>query len=96
MTKYDIRIYPEARDQLVWHAGFLRNVSEDAAERFIKSFTEAIKTLEEMPNRCPVFMEVYRRLIFEKRYMIIFRIDGETVFVEYVLDQRQDHRFIFS
>lgn len=96
MTKYDIRIFPEAREQLIWHACFLRNVSEDAAERFIKSFSDALKTLEEMPKRCPVFMEVYRRLIFEKRYMIVFRIDGETVFVEHVIDQRQDYRWLFS
>ncbi len=55
-----------------------------------------------MPYRCPRISyeympdRKYRSLLFEKRYLIIYQILGETVFIDYVLDCRQDYDWILN
>jgi plasmid stabilization system protein ParE len=85
---------------LVQHAGFLAQVNESAAERLTEEFVKRAKTLETMPERCPLLFaghvpeRKYRKLIFEKHYMLIFRIVGDNVFVDAMVDCRQDYAWL--
>ena len=53
-----------------------------------------------MPQRCPwlkgeyIPRNVYRFILFEKRYMLIFQIVDHTVYAEYVVDCRQDYGWL--
>ncbi|MCM1544984.1 MAG: type II toxin-antitoxin system RelE/ParE family toxin, partial [Ruminococcus sp.] len=33
----------------------------------------------------------YRFVVFEKRYMLLFQIQDDTVYIDYILDCRQDY-----
>ena len=63
---------------------------------------ENIKSLEEMPYRCPSFDKVnlpyqkYRYLLFSN-YALVFVIDEENgnIYVDYILDTRKDYGWLF-
>jgi plasmid stabilization system protein ParE len=96
IEKYKVVIQDPATEMLVQHTRFLAQISEPAAKRLIKEFRTKAKTLETMPQRCPWLYvpglpeHKYRKLIFEKSYMLVFQIVGNKVFVDAMADCRQD------
>ncbi len=101
-NKYTVIVSEKARQMLGTHASFLYYVSRSAAERLVDSFVKAANSLDTMPQRCPWFnneifpRNAYRFILFEKRYMLLFQIQDSNVYVDYVLDCRQDHRLLFQ
>lgn len=99
-NKYRIIVSDRAGHMLTAHAAFLAEVSPKAAEKLVVSFQAAANSLDENPQRYPwlksknIPLNTYRFLIFEKRYMLIFQIRDNNVFVEYVLDSRQDYSWL--
>ena len=91
MQKYLIHISEIAKQMLHSHATFLEQVSESAGERLVTSFVDAAKSLESMPERCSWYKgnyvprNLYRCLLFEKRYALIFQVEETTVYVDYVI-----------
>ncbi len=53
-----------------------------------------------MPFRCPWLTaeylpaNKYRYLIFEKRYLMIYQVRDNTVYVDYVVDCRRDYGWL--
>lgn len=101
-NKYTVIVSDQAAQMLVSHAAFLVQVSPKAAKRLTSSFKQAAESLESMPQRCPwltgeyIPKNTYRFILFEKRYMIIFQIVDNTVFVDYVVDCRQDYSWMIQ
>lgn len=99
-NKYTVIVSEQATQMLVSHAAFLAQVSPKAAKRLTASFEQAAKSLESMPQRCPwltgeyIPKNMYRFILFEKRYMIIFQIADNTVYADYVVDCRQDYSWL--
>ena len=97
---YEVIISQRATRMLVSHVSFLANVSREAATRLVTDFREKAKSLEQMPNRCPwliaefIPQNKYRYLIFQKRYLMIFQVKDNTVYVDYVVDTRQDYGWL--
>jgi len=82
------------------HVYFLAKVNADAAKSPRKKIMEEIRSLEQMPERFPYLDEDdrrsgYRKMIVPDWYMIIYLVIGDTVFIEYILDGRQDHSWLF-
>ena len=100
-NKYPVIFSNRAAQMLVSHAAFLAQVNEPAAERLVAAFEEAAGSLEQMPHRCPCLLgeyiprNIYRYLIFQKQYMLIFQIKDDTVYIDYVIDGRQDYQWLF-
>lgn len=70
--KYNVIVAPEALAMLSEHVGFLANVSVKAAKQFQTDCFKNIKSLEEMPYRCPSFDKV--NLPSQKsRILIVFK-----------------------
>lgn len=96
-NKYQVIVSEKAAQMLVSHAAFLAQVSPKAAVRLTVEFEKTASSLEFMPHRCPRFASEYELknsyhyILFEKRYMLIFQILGNSVYVDYMLDCRQDH-----
>jgi hypothetical protein len=101
-NSYRVIISERATQMLVSHAAFLAQVSPEAAERLILEFKEAANFPENIPQRCPwltgeyIPRNVYRFIIFEKRYMIIFKIVDDIVYADLVVDFRQDYSWLIS
>ena len=94
-------IISEATAQmLVAHSRFLAQVSESAALQLIDEFNEKVKWLEEFPERNPWLCDpsisagIYLKLLLEKRYLIIYQVKGSTVFVDAIVDGRQDYGWL--
>lgn len=102
MDKYKIVVSTKATSMLVSHASFLAKVSVEAAERLTNEFEKSANSLSQMPQRNPWLIadyipkHQYRCLPFEKRYLIIYQIIDETVYIDYVLDCRQDYTWLLK
>ena len=101
LKRYLVHISDTAKQMLASHADFLDQVSEEAADRLVDSFIEATDSLETLPERCPWYKggfiphNVYRHLLFEDRYALIFQVNENVVSVDYVIDCRQDYSWLF-
>lgn len=99
-NKYTIIVSERAKQMLVSHAAFLAQTSVKAAQRLADSFEKTTNTLEFMLQRCAwltnefIPRNMYRYLLFEKRYMLIFQVKDNTVYVDYVIDCRQDYEWL--
>lgn len=100
---YSVVTSSEALAMLSEHIAFVANVNVQAAKRLREDCFSKIKSLEEMPYRCAVLEDTnfpykkYRYLIFEN-YALVFVVEEEsqTVYVDYILDTRQDYSWLFS
>lgn len=98
--RYDVVISDGATQMLVSHARFLAQVSEPSAFRLIEVFQEKAKSLEQFPERNPWLTDTlipsgkYRRLLLEKRYLLVYQIKESTVYVDAVVDTRQDYGWL--
>ena len=99
-NKYRVIVSARAAQMLVSHAAFLAQISPVAAERLTAEFEKAAKSSEQMPQRCLwlkseyIPRNVYRFILFEKRYMLIFQIADDVVYADYVVDCRQDYGWL--
>lgn len=88
--------------QLLKHVEFLARVSIPAAKAFRNAFAQLTEELEASPVRFPVETDpnlpsgVYRKALFFKRYKVLFSVDGNTVYVDAVIDCRQDTGRLYS
>ncbi len=98
--KYNVVISDETAQMLVLHARFLAQVSEVAAERLIEEFNEKARSLEKFPERNPWLADPlistgkYRKFLINKRYMLIYKIKGDAVYVNAMVDCRQDYSWL--
>jgi len=98
--KYTVIIQDPATEMLLSHTRFLAQVSETAAERLVEEFFRNAKTLEHMPDRCAwlvgdaIPLRKYRKLVFEKRYMLVFQIIEDEVYIDAMVDCRQDYSWL--
>ena len=102
MMQYKIIISPDAYQGIIDHAVFLANVSRSAATKFRKNIITDINSLKENPQRhsfckSPEMEDkIYRKMLSEKRYYIIYRIIESTVLVDFVIDCRQDYHWLLG
>lgn len=101
-SSYSVVVSERAAQMLVSHASFLANVNVEAANRLTSEFVETANSLRNMPQRHPwlrgdyIPRNTYRFALFEKRYMLIFQIVDNVVYVDYVVDCRQDYRWLLQ
>ena len=97
---YTVIISNEATQMLVSHTRFLAQVSENAALNLIAEFSKKAKSLEEFPDRNPWFSDPsipyqkYRKLLISNRYLLIYQVKRGTVYVDYIVDCRQDYGWL--
>lgn len=97
---YKVIITSTASDMLISHSRFIANVSEKAAMHFVEEFNKKTSTLEKFPERNPYIIDPlipegkYRKLVFLKRYLLIYQIKDENVYVDALLDCRQNYNWL--
>jgi len=98
--RYAVIISERAAGMLVTNARFLANVSEEAAQNLIRDFQTAATSLEVLPERnlwlidSALPINKYRKLLFGKRYLIIYQIKYDNVYLDYSLDCRQEYGWL--
>lgn len=99
-NKFQVIVSKRAARQLVEQAAFVAQLEERLAHQLVADFRRAADSLQSFPHRNPILRsdvfatEKYRKMLFGKWYLLIYQIKGERVFVEYVIDGRQDYQWL--
>lgn len=98
--KYKVIVSDRAKRMLGAHIRFIAQVNKDAASRKKKEIIAAIRSLNHMPQRFPFFEEAYippnkyHKMFIEKWYLVLYQIQDDTVYVEYIVDCRKDYNWL--
>ena len=94
---YQIILARRVDGMLLRYVSFLARASVPAAKKFRAGFAHLLERLEQNPMQFPVEEDLnlpsgqYRSALFAKRYKAVFMVEGSTVYLDAVLDCRQDH-----
>ena len=100
--KYKVIISDRARESLGLHLRFLAQASRPAAVKLKNRFLEEIRSLQEMPQCYPFFNEdyipvnKYHKLYVENWYLVLYQIRDDTVYVDWIVDCRQDYQWLLK
>ena len=98
--KYHVIISARAKEMLGMHLRFLAQVNKAAAVKLKTRIIEEIRALETMPQRYPFFNEnyipanKYHKLYIENWYLVLYQIKDDTVYVDWIVDCRQDYQWL--
>ena len=95
-----IHISERRQRQMCIRDRFIAQVNKDAASTKKKEIIAAIRSLNHMPQRFPFFEEAYippnkyHKMFIEKWYLVLYQIQDDTVYVEYIVDCRKDYNWL--
>lgn len=98
--KYKVIISDRAKRMLGTHIRFMAQVDKDAAAVKKKELVTAMRSLERMPQRFPFLEEPYipsnkyHKMFVEKWYLVLYQIQDDTVYVDFILDCRKDYSWL--
>lgn len=93
---YTVIISRRVDAMLLKHISFLARVSVPAAKKFRNDYAAILKRLADNPFQFPVETDLnlpegtYRKALFSKRYKAVFLIEGTAVYLDAVVDCRQN------
>ena len=97
---YKVKISEEAQRGLGNIVSYVALNSIQAARVLKKDLVAEISSLKLFPERTP-FLEgefipfnKYHKLVVRKNYLVIYQIKDDTVWVDYVIDCRQDYQWL--
>jgi len=100
--KYAVVVSDRAKRMLGAHVRFIARVDKAAAQETKKRLMAALRSLSQMPQRFPFLQEEYitpnqyRKMYVEKWYLVLYQVREDTVYVDYILDCRQDYGWLLS
>ena len=93
--EYTVIVDPAVNDRMFDHFEFLARVNESAAERLLDQLVDDMQSLERLPYRNPVFNRSYlksgkyRYMVSCEKYLIVYQIIDNTVFIDDIQDSRR-------
>ena len=100
MARYKVIVADRARKMIGVHVKFIAQVNRSAARETQKRLLAAIRSLAEMPERFP-FLDVdfvprnkYHKMFVENWYIVLYQIKDNMVYVDYIVDCRQDYSWL--
>jgi plasmid stabilization system protein ParE len=98
--QYKVIVSDRSRKLLVNHIRFRAQKSPFATRELKNKLMDSIRFLHQMPERFP-FLEAefippnkYHKMFVEKWYLILYQIKDQTVYVDYIVDCRQDYGWL--
>lgn len=98
--KYNVIISDKAKRMLGMHIRFIAQVDKEAAKSKKQQIMTAIRSLTKMPQRFPFLEEVYiprnkyHKMFIEKWYLVLYQIQDDIVYVDYIVDCRKDYSWL--
>lgn len=98
--RYKVIVSDKAKRMLGTHILFLARVNKEAAASKKKEIMAAMRSLSQIPQRFPFFEEMYvppnkyHKIFVQKWYLVLYQIQDDTVYVEYILDCRKDYNWL--
>jgi plasmid stabilization system protein ParE len=100
--KYKVIISDRAKQMLGEHIRFMAQVDKNVAKEKKNQIMNALRSLSQMPQRFPFFNEMYmaqnkyHKMFIEKWYLVLYQIQDDTVYVDYILDCRKDYSWLIK
>jgi len=100
MQRFKVEVSDRAKTMLGAHIKFLAQKNPASARDIKDKIITAIRSLSGMPERCPFFNSEfvphnkYHKLVVDNRYLILYQIKDSNVFVDYIIDGRQDYNWL--
>ena len=100
--QYKVIVSDRAKQMLGSHLRFLAQVNKEAAGKLKDRLLEQIGSLQEMPQRYPFFNEdyipanKYHKLFVENWFLVLYQIKDDTVYVDWIIDCRQDYGWLLK
>jgi len=100
VQQYKVEASDRAKTMLGAHAMFLAHKNPSAAREMKEKILSAIRSLSSMPERYPFFdgefvpRNKYHKMVVDNRYLILYQIKDSIVFVDYIIDGRQDYYWL--
>ena len=100
MQKYNVEIFDRAKSMLGAHVRFLAQKSPSVARNMKTRLLNAIRSLSAMLERNPFFdgefvpPNKYHKMVDDDRYLLLYQIRGGKVYVDYIIDGRQDYSWL--
>ena len=101
-SKYKVIVSDRAKRMLGTHIRFMAQVNKEAAAAKKKEIMAAMRSLKQMPQLFSYFEELYitpnkyHKMFIEKWYLVLYQIQDDTVYVEYILDCRKDYSWLIK
>ena len=98
---YNVVISDAALAMLDSHVEFLARAGKQAATDLMDATLDDIASLSQFPERFPLFESTfipdgsYRKMLSAKRYLILYEINENDVYVDYIVGYRQDYEWLF-
>ena len=100
MRRHKVVVSRHARRMIEESVYFLRQVSPDAARKLRDEIMSDIRGLEQMPERFPYLSldgkDGYRKMVVAGRYFVLYLLIHDTVYVEHVIDGRQNYEYLLQ
>ena len=100
MAQYKVIVSERTRQMLAGHVRFLAQKSPNAARKVKNEIVDAMRSLSKMPERFP-FLDnefippnKYHKMFVEKQYLILYQVKDQAVYVDYIVDCRQDYSWL--
>ncbi|MZQ97094.1 MAG: type II toxin-antitoxin system RelE/ParE family toxin [Acidaminobacter sp.] len=99
-VEYKVILSEAARQMLIEHIQFLAHEDVDAARRIKGVLLDSIRSLSCFPARHSYISadflpaNKYRKMVIEKRYLILYQVKEQIVFIDWIMDCRQDYRWL--
>ena len=99
--KYKVVVSTRADRSLVKHAKFVGCDSPVAAHKLVMDYYRLLRSIGANPFQFPMANNdadlamcpnIYRRCLLGKYHKILFRVDGQEVFIAIVLDSRSENQ----
>lgn len=100
--KYKVIISDRAKEMLGMHIRFLAQVNKSAATKLKNRLVGEMCSLQELPQRYPFFNEnyipvnKYHKLYVENWYLVLYQIKDDAVYVDWIVDCRQDYQWLLK
>ena len=98
--QYKIIVSNRAKEEMGNHIAFLANASKNAAKKLKEELIKSIRSLATMPARYGFINDEYitpnkyHKMLVSSRYLLIYQIKDDTVYVEFIVDCRQDYQWL--
>lgn len=98
--KYKVIVSDMAKQMLGTHIRFMAQVNKEAAITKKKELMSAIRSLDHMPQRFPFFEETYippnkyHKMFIANWYLVLYQIQDDIVYVDYILDCRKNYSWL--
>lgn len=97
---YRVIVSDRAKRMLGEHIRFLSKVSPNAAREKKQQFLTELRLLSRFSQRFPFFEEEYiprnkyHKMYVEQWYLVLYQIQDDTVYVDYILDCRKEYSWL--